>query len=94
MDKSLQVPAWFGPDTTKTRAAFNDLLNIHDRPENAGVEAPAGVEALRGVNDSLHRIEKKLDGMSEKQAGILRGLWQALWKGAGTVKAEGDKLIK
>ncbi|RPH37470.1 hypothetical protein EHM92_02580 [bacterium] len=94
MNNPLTVPKWFGNDTTRTRAVYQALLNLHERPENADLEAPDVVKVFRQVNDSLHGIDAKLSRIEEGQRRTLRGLWQAFWKGMGTVKKEGDNLLK
>lgn len=46
--------------TTKQRFA-DDWWHVHERTENRDVEPPPDIVERRQINDSLHKIDKKLD---------------------------------
>ena len=41
--------------TTKTRIFIKDLLDIHERPENAEIEEPPTIEKLRSLKAEVDR---------------------------------------
>lgn len=79
--------------TTASQKFFLDLLNVHDRPENEGIDEPPTVERLREWNELLQKMRETHASVTGAK-GKGRGLWNALWMGLGIIKSEGDKVMK
>jgi hypothetical protein len=66
--------------STKTKMLIRHIMRSDGRQ----------IEIERRVKE----IAVAIDRRNAEQAGKARGLWQSIWKAAGVLKAEGDKLFK
>jgi len=82
-----QLPEWARRNhSTASKQFFMDLLNVHERAENQGLETPSEVEALR----LLKEIHANTSGAKVRRSGA----WTLFKRVVGTVLKDGEELMK